>query len=156
MGPGMEDSVDSRKAPLCGSLWCPMDSRLHGNDEENQSPRSHGFPSFSQNAPVIPAKRPRHSRTTPPVIPAKAGIHKGAPVMKHPRSTSRPTNPTECSTYRRDQQPEKRARVAGVPSVDTNRALISSRRYQSMCFDNLINSWFMSCMFSRRTLNRSS
>ena len=123
MGPGMEDSVDSRKAPLCGALWCPMDSRLHGNDEENQSPRSHGFPSFSQNAPVISAKRPRHSRTTPhhsrttppvipaqrPVIPAKAGIHKGAPVMKHPRSTSWLTNPTERSTYRyrHDQQSEK-------------------------------------------------
>ena len=40
-------------------------------------------------------------------IPAFAGIHKGAPVMKHPRSTSWPTNPTERSTYRRDQQPEK-------------------------------------------------
>ena len=49
----------------------------------------------------------RHSRKTLPVIPAKAGIHKGAPVMKHPRSTSWPTNPAERSTYRRDQQPEK-------------------------------------------------
>ena len=98
----------------------------------------------------------RHSRKTLPVIPAKAGIHQGAPVMKHPRSTSWPTNPTERSTYRRDQQPEKRVRVAGVPSADTNRALISSRLYQSMCFDNLINSWFMSSLFSRRTLNRFS
>ena len=34
---------------------------------------------------------------------------------------------------------KKRVRVAGVPSVDTNRALISSRFYQSMCFDKLIN-----------------
>ena len=51
---------------------------------------------------------------------------------------------------------KKRVRVAGVPSVDTSRALISSRLYQSMCFDNLINSWFMSSLFSRRTLNRFS
>ena len=53
---------------------------------------------------------------------------------------------------------KKQVRVARVPSVDTNSALISSRRYQSMpmCFDNLINSWFMSSLFSRRTLNRSS
>ena len=51
---------------------------------------------------------------------------------------------------------KKRVRVAGVPSVDTNGALISSRRCQSMCFDNPINSWFMSSMFSRRILNRSS
>ena len=66
------------------------------------------------------------------------------------------TNKPNRSTYRRDQQPEKRVRVAGVSSVDTNRALISSRAYQSMCFDNRINSWFMSSPFSRRTLNRSS
>ena len=51
---------------------------------------------------------------------------------------------------------KKRVSVARVPSVDTNRALISSRLYQSMCFNNLINSWPMSSLFSRRTLNRSS
>ena len=41
------------------------------------------------------------------VIPTKAGIHKGAPVMEHPWSTSWPTSPSERSTYRRDQQPGK-------------------------------------------------
>ncbi len=45
---------------------------------------------------------------------------------------------------------KNRVRVAGVPSVDTNRALIFLKLYQSMCFDNLINSWFMSSLFSRR------
>ncbi len=30
-----------------------------------------------------------------------------------------------------------------------------TRLSRSMCFDNLINSWFMSSMFSRRILNRS-
>ena len=89
----MEDSVDSRRELQCGSLWCPMDSRLRGNDKERSITHA--------------VMGSRHSRKTLPVIPAKAGIHKGAPVMKHPRSTSWPTNPTERSTYRRDQQPEK-------------------------------------------------
>ena len=34
MGPGMKDSVDSRKELQCGSLRCPMDSRLRGNGKE--------------------------------------------------------------------------------------------------------------------------
>ena len=38
--------------------------------------------------------------------------------------------------------------VAGAPSVDANSAFISSRLCQSMCFDSLINSWFMPSLFS--------
>ena len=77
-------------------------------------------------------------------------IHKGAPVMKHPRSTLWTTNPTERSAYKRDQQPEKAGACGKSTFSGYKQAPISSRRYQSMCFNNLINSWSMSSLFSRR------
>ena len=64
-----------------------MDSRLRGNDEENQSPGNHGFPPFPRVSPVIPAQvspaipaqvspailagLPRHSRGSPPSFPRR-------------------------------------------------------------------------------------
>ena len=53
--PGMKDSVDSRKEPSvdhCDAQWIPA---FAGMAKKDHSPRSHGFPSFLQNAP-------RHSR----------------------------------------------------------------------------------------------
>ena len=52
MGPGVEDSVDSRKEPSvdhCDAQWIPA---VAGMTKKDHSPRSHGF---SQNVP-------RHSR----------------------------------------------------------------------------------------------
>ena len=72
MDPSMKDSVNSRKEPQCGSVWCPMDSRLRGNDEE----RLITTQSWSW-VPAIPAQ------VSPPIL-AQAGIHTGALVMKQP------------------------------------------------------------------------
>ena len=44
---------------------------------------------------------------------------------------------------------KKRVRVAGAPLMDTNKAPhYLSRLFQSMRFDDLVNSWFVSSMFS--------
>ena len=121
-----------------------MDSHLRGNNKE----RSITTQSW---VPVIPAK---HSPSFPwrrESIDAHQSwntrdLHHGQQIQRNTLHIGVINNL------------KKQVRVAGVPSVDTNSALISSRRYQSMpmCFDNLINSWFMSWMFSRCALNRSS
>ena len=143
--PSMEDSVDSRKEPLCGSLWCPMDSLLHENDGERfaRMTGTHDWVvidlslSFPRRRESIKARQLWNTRD----------LHHGQQTQRNDLHIGVINNL------------KKWVRVTEVPSVGTNRALISSRRYQSMCsmcFDNLINSWFMSSLFSRRALNRSS
>ena len=88
--PGMKDSVDSRKEPSvdhCDAQWIPA---FAGMTKKDHSPRSHGFPpslEWQRKITHHVVMGSRRSRKTFPVIPAKAGIHKDAPVMKHPRST---------------------------------------------------------------------
>ncbi len=58
MYPGMKDSVDSRKEPQCGSLWCPMDSRLRGNDKERSiTTQSWVLAILAKRSPSFPRRR---------------------------------------------------------------------------------------------------
>ena len=106
MGPGMEDSVDSSPPCVdhCDAQWIPA---FAGMPKKDQSPRSHGFPSFPQNAP-------RHSR--------EGGNPQRRSSHETPAIHVMANNPTERSTYRRDQQPEK----AGACGRSTFRNLRSS------------------------------
>ena len=65
-----------------------MDSRLRGNDEENQSPGNHGFPPFPRVSPVIPAQvSPAIPAQVSPVIPAQVSPAILAGLPRHSRGS---------------------------------------------------------------------
>ena len=108
MDPGMEDSVDSRKEPL----WCPMDSRLRGNDKERSiTTQSWVLAILAKRSPSFPRRRES----------IKAHQSWNTRDLHHGQQTQR--NALHIGVI---NNLKKRVRVAKVPSVDTNRAIISS------------------------------
>ena len=88
-----------------------MDSRLRGNDEENQSPGNHGFPPFPRVSPVIPAQvSPAIPAQVSPVIPAQVSPAILAGFPRQSRAGGNPYRRPGYETTRslhHGQQPEK-------------------------------------------------
>ena len=101
---GTKTAKNTSRRPVQGApLWIPA---FAGMTKKDQSPRSHRFPPFLQNAlrhscktlAAIPAKRSRHSCKTLSVIPAKRSPPFLQNTLRHSREGGNPLSITVIHT----------------------------------------------------------